>query len=109
MAGISPKEGPYLRAFKYGLTILLDKINLGTQEVLQCIEESLDTNKLSVYIPGHGLSIIERHKDFMLLATENPKKCLFSNKRKNLDNKFISKFQAVTFESFSEKRITRNS
>ena len=105
LAGISPKEGPYLRAFKYGLTILLDEINLGTQEVLQCIEESLDTNKLSVYIPGQGLSIIERHKDFMLLATENPNKGLFSNKRKNLDHKFISKFQPVPFDSFSEEEL----
>ena len=105
LAGISPKEGPYLRAFKDGHTILLDEINLGTQEVLQCIEESLDTNKLSLYIPGQGLSIIERHKDFMLLATENPNKGLYANKRKSLDNKFMSKFQMVPFESFSEEEL----
>ena len=104
-AGISPQEGPYLKAFKEGYTILLDEINLATQEVLQCIEESLDTNKLSVYIPGQDLKIVERHPDFMLLATENPNKGLFANKRKNLNNKFVSKFQPIPFDSFSKKEL----
>jgi len=105
LAGISPKKGPYLEAFEEGYTILLDEINLGIQEVLQCIEESLDTNKLSIPISSQGLVTIKRHPDFMLIATENPNKGLFANKRKNLTNKFISKFQPVSFDNLSKEEL----
>ena len=43
LAGISSQEDHFLKAFKYGHPLLLNEINLGSQAVLQCIKEALDS------------------------------------------------------------------
>ena len=107
LAGISSQEGHFLKAFKYGHPLLLDEINLASQAVLQCIEEALDSEVISIEIPGFPLTIIKKHPDFALIATQNPNKGLFANKRQNLGKKFMSKFQVITFPEFSEDELNK--
>ena len=105
LAGISSQEGNFLKAFKYGHPLLLDEINLASQSVLQCIEEALDSEVISIEIPGFPLTLIKKHPDFSLIATQNPNKGLFANKRQNLGKKFMSKFQVITFPEFTEDEL----
>ena len=105
LAGISTQEGHFLKAFKYGHPLLLDEINLASQAVLQCIEEALDSDEVSIEIPGFPLMKIKKHPDFSLIATQNPNKGLFANKRQNLGKKFMSKFQVITFPEFTEDEL----
>ena len=105
LAGISSQEGHFLKAFKYGHPLLLDEINLASQAVLQCIEEALDSEMISIEIPGFPLTNIKKDPDFALIATQNPNKGLFANKRQNLGKKFMSKFQVITFPEFSEEEL----
>jgi len=107
LAGISSQEGHFLKAFKYGHPLLLDEINLASQAVLQCIEEALDSEVISIEIPGFPLTIIRKHPDFALIATQNPNKGLFANKRQNLGKKFMSKFQVITFPEFTEDELNK--
>lgn len=63
--------------------------------------------KISIEIPGFPLTIIRKHPDFALIATQNPNKGLFANKRQNLGKKFMSKFQVITFPEFTEDELNR--
>ena len=105
LAGISAKEGNFLKAFKEGYPLLLDEINLASPSVLQCIEEAIDSDILSIENSGFGFIRIEKHPDFALIATQNPNKGLFANKRQNLGKKFMSKFQVITFPEFTEEEL----
>ena len=105
LAGISIKEGDFLRAFKYGHPLLLDEINLASPAVLQCIEEALDSEVISLEMPGFPLIQIPKKTGFSLIATQNPNKGLFANKRQNLGKKFMSKFQVITFPEFTEDEL----
>ena len=107
LAGISSQEGHFLKAFKDGHPLLLDEINLASQAVLQCIEEALDSEIISIEIPGFPLTKIKKHSDFALIATQNPNKGLFANKRQNLGKKFMSKFQVITFPEFTEDELKK--
>ena len=104
-AGISSHEGHFIKAFKYGHPLLLDEINLASPSVLQCIEEALDSGVISIEFPGFPLTNIKKHPDFALIATQNPNKGLYANKRQNLGKKFMSKFQVITFPEFTEKEL----
>ena len=105
LAGLSLKYGHFLKAYKDGHPLLLDEINLASESVLQCIEEALDSDSINIEIPGSPLQSIPKHQDFALIATQNPNKGLFANKRQNLGNKFKSKFQIITFPEFSEEEL----
>ena len=107
LAGISSQEGNFLKAFKYGHPLLLDEINLASPGVLQCIEEAIDSGILSIEIPGFPLTPILKHPDFSLIATQNPNKGLFANKRQNLGKKFMTKFQVITFPEFTEDELKK--
>ena len=107
LAGISSQEVNFLRAFKYGHPLLLDEINLGNQAVLECIEGVLDSEMISIEVPGFPLTIIKKHPDFALIATQNPNKGLLANKIQNLGKKFMSKFQVITFPEFTEDELYR--
>ena len=105
LAGISFQEGYFLKAFKYGHPLLLDGIDLASQDVLQCIEEALDSEIISIEIPGFPLTSIKKHPDFALITTQNPNK--FINNGQNLGKKFMSKFQIITFPEFTEDELNR--
>ena len=70
--------GPFTEAFEKGYVLLLDEINLGQKSVLQCMENSLDTNEIKQDIPGCGTIKKIMHPDFIIVATQNPKSEGFS-------------------------------
>ena len=105
LAGLSLQYGHFLKAYKEGYPLLLDEINLASESVLQCIEEALDSDSINIEIPGFPLKSIPKHENFALIATQNPNKGLFANKRQNLGIKFKSKFQIITFPEFSEEEL----
>ena len=102
-AGIRMVDGEFIEAFREGYPLLLDEINLASKDVLQSIEEALDSRILSIEIPGKPLKEIHAHPDFTLIATQNPNKGLFSGKRKDLGLKFLSRFQIIEFPEIYEE------
>ena len=102
-AGIKMIDGDFIIAFREGFPLLLDEINLASKDVLQSIEEALDSGILSVEMPGKPLQEIKAHPNFTLIATQNPNKGLFSGKRKDLGLKFLSRFQVIEFPEIFEE------
>ena len=105
LSGISFKEGIFIEAFRKGYTLLLDEINLASNQVLQSFEECLDSHKISCEIPGMSWKEIEMGKGFNIIATQNPNKGLFANKRQELGKKFLSRFHIINFDSFQKKEL----
>ena len=105
LAGISYKEGTFLKAFRDGHPLLLDEINLSSPSVLQCIEEALDFDIISLENPGMPFIEQKKNDNFCLIATQNPNKGFFENKRQNLGIKFKSKFQIITFPEFLDEEL----
>jgi len=64
-------EGNLIKAIKNGDWILIDEINLATNDVLQKIVPLIEGKSLMLYEKG-DLSYIERHKDFRIVACMNP-------------------------------------
>ena len=104
-AGINFQPGPFITAFKEGHCLLLDEINLANPSLLQCIEEALDTKVLSVEVPGFPIEPIPMHKNFCLIATQNPNKGFFIKKRNELKKEFLSRFQIITFNEFTREEL----
>ena len=104
-SGISFQEGVFIEAFKNGYTLLLDEINLASNQVLQSFEECLDSHKISCEIPGMPWQEIKMGEGFNLIATQNPNKGLFANKRQDLGKKFLSRFHVINFDSFQKKEL----
>ena len=104
-SGISFQEGVFLEAFKNGYTLLLDEINLASNQVLQSFEECLDSHKISCEIPGMPWQEIKMGKGFNLIATQNPNKGLFANKRQDLGKKFLSRFHIINFDNFQKEEL----
>ena len=102
-AGIKMLPGPFITAFEFGKTLLLDEINLGSTECLQFIESILDSGVISVELPGVPLREIKMHPEFRLIATQNPNKDLFIHKRQDLSTKFKSRFQVINFPEFKDE------
>lgn len=74
-SGISFKEGPFLEAFTKGKCLKIDEINLASENVLQCIEQSLDSGFISNELNGKQLSdeILKMNENFRLIATKTQK------------------------------------
>ena len=104
-AGINFQPGPFITAFKEGHCLLLDEINLANPSLLQCIEEALDTKVLSVEVPGFPIEPISMHKNFCLIATQNPNKGFFIKKRNELKKEFLSRLQIITFNEFTKEEL----
>ena len=102
-SGLKVEEGVFFRAYTKGHKILLDEINLAPREVLECIQQSLDSKVLSVESSGKVLQKYDMHEDFGIIATQNPNKGAFANKRQELGIGFLSRFQKINFPNFSEK------
>lgn len=103
--GIKFQPGPFIEAFEKGHCLLLDEINLSSPSLLQCIEEALDTKILSIEVPGMPLRTFKMHKNFCLIATQNPNKGSFTKKRNELKNQFLSRFQIITFNEFNREEL----
>ena len=104
-SGIDFQEGAFIEAFRKGYTLLLDEINLASNQVLQAFEECLDSHKISCEIPGMPWKEIPMGKGFNLIATQNPNKGLFANKRQELGKKFLSRFHVINFDNFQKEEL----
>ena len=87
--------GPFTEAFENGYVLLLDEVNLGQKSILQCMETALDTGEIQQEIPGCGTIKKKMNKDFILVATQNPKIEGFTNQRDELSQKFLSRFTVL--------------
>jgi len=107
-SGIDFQEGIFIEAFKNGYTLLLDEINLASSQVLQAFEECLDSHKISCEIPGMPWQEIQMGKGFNLIATQNPNKGLFANKRQELGKNFFLDFTLLISIIFKKKNCTKS-
>ena len=106
-AGIVFETGVFIKAFSEGHCLLLDEINLASPALFQCIEEALDTKILSIEVPGLPLKQFKMHKNFCLVATQNPNKGNFLRKRNELKSQILSRFQIISFEEFNEEELLK--
>ena len=104
-SGLKVEEGQFFRAYTKGHKILLDEINLAPREVLECIQQALDSKILSVESSGKVLKKYKMHKNFGIIATQNPNKGAFANKRQELGIGFLSRFQKINFPNFSRNEL----
>jgi midasin (ATPase involved in ribosome maturation) len=104
-SGFTYKEGAFAEAYSKGKVLLLDEVNLAPNPVLQCMLTALDSDKITQSVPGIGLKTFERHKDFRIVATQNPKSGAFSTTRDRLSTKFLETFQVVEFPEFTAKEL----
>ena len=105
VSGIKIEKGSFLKAFIEGKILILDEINLASKEVLDCIGQALDSKVLSTELTGEGLQTKLMNENFALIATQNPLKGSFLNKRQNLGYAFFSRFQKVNCEKFNEDEL----
>ena len=97
LSGLEIVDGPFLKAFKKGIPLILDEINLASEEVLQCIEQALDTDEINIEISGIGKINYKKKEGFCLIATQNPNRDNYTNKRQYLSKSFLSHFQIIKF------------
>jgi midasin len=64
-------EGNLIRAIKNGDWVLIDEINLASNDVLQKIVPLMEGKSLLLYEKG-DLTYIKRHPDFRIIACMNP-------------------------------------
>ena len=105
LSGLEIVDGPFLKAFKGGIPLILDEINLAPEEVLQCIEEALDSGEINMEISGIGNIHCKKKEGFCLIATQNPNRDNYMNKRQNLSKSFLSHFQIIKFPPFEIEEL----
>ncbi|KAJ3134538.1 AAA ATPase midasin [Physocladia obscura] len=91
------RDGPFLSAMKNGQWILLDELNLATQQVLEGLNACLD-HRATVYIPELNRSF-ECHKNFRVFAAQNPQNQ--GGGRKGLPKSFVNRFTQVYIEGLT--------
>ena len=104
-SGLKIEEGQFFKAYTKGYKLLLDSINLAQTEVLECIQQALDNKVLSTELIGKGLIKHKMHPNFGIIATQNPNKGAFINKRQELGLSFLSRFQRINFPNFTKDEL----
>ena len=104
-SGVKIEEGKFFRAYTRGHKLLLDSINLARKEVLECIQQALDNKVLSTELTGKGLKTYKMHPNFGIIATQNPNKGAFKNKREELGLGFLSRFQRINFPNLTKDEL----
>ena len=105
MIGFKVQYGPFLDAYVNGKIIIFDEINLASANVLQCIQQPLDNDFISIEINGICLLKKKKHKNFAIIATQNPNKGIFEGKRQELGPEFLSRFQRINFPDITKKEM----
>ena len=83
------------------------EINLASESILQCIEQSLDSKILSIELNGCSFEEYKMHENFCLIATQNPKEGFYSNKRKEHSYRLLSRFQIIRFDEIDDKILEK--
>ena len=84
-------EGNLIKAIKNGDWVLIDEINLATNDVLQKIVPLIEGKSLLLYEKGDLLQI-QRHPDFRILACMNPAN---DSGKKPLPSSLMNKFTVL--------------
>ena len=85
------KDGPFLQALQLGKWVLLDELNLASQQVLEGLNACFD-HRASIYIPELKRSFT-KHPNFRVFATQNP--CTQGGGRKGLPKSFGNRFTCI--------------
>lgn len=85
-------EGNLLKAMRNGDWVLIDEINLATNDVLQKIVPLAEGKSLMLYEKG-DLHYVQRHPNFKLIACMNP---ATDSGKKPLPQNLLSKFTSIT-------------
>ena len=94
-------EGNLIKAIKNGDWVLIDEINLATNDVLQKIVPLIDGKSLLLYEKG-DLTFIKRHKDFRVVACMNPAN---DSGKKPLPSSLMNKFTVINLQEPSKMDI----
>ncbi len=95
------RDAPFLRAMQKGEWVLLDEMNLASQNVLEGLNACLD-HRGQVYISELDQTF-ERHPDFVVFAAQNPHHQ--GGGRKGLPASFIDRFTVVYAEKFTQNDL----
>ncbi|KAL7671913.1 hypothetical protein ACOME3_006815 [Neoechinorhynchus agilis] len=90
-------NGPLVRALKDGHWLLLDEVNLASDETLAVLDELLDSGTIVVYENGQGKPIKKSSPGFRLFACMNPPDSSGAKKR-ILPRSIRSRFTEITVE-----------
>ncbi|KAJ3248142.1 AAA ATPase midasin [Chytriomyces hyalinus] len=93
------RDGPFLSAMKTGQWVLLDELNLATQQVLEGLNACLD-HRATVYIPELNRSF-DCHANFRVFAAQNPQNQ--GGGRKGLPKSFVNRFTQVYIEALTSE------
>nr|KAJ3422092.1 hypothetical protein HK105_001196 [Polyrhizophydium stewartii] len=85
------RDGPFLKAMQDGDWVLLDELNLASQQVLEGLNACLD-HRATIYIPELDRSVA-CHPDFRVFAAQNPQH--EGGGRKGLPKSFVNRFSQV--------------
>ena len=92
---------PFAAAFEKGDWLLLDEMNLAPDNVLQCIENALDSKTLTLHNPcdsAKSVEVIKMNPNFRLFATQNPNVGFFKGKRERLSQSLLDRFTIYYFD-----------
>ncbi|KAJ3181878.1 hypothetical protein HDU85_003393 [Gaertneriomyces sp. JEL0708] len=95
------RDGPFLAAMKAGGWVLLDELNLASQQVLEGLNACLD-HRGEVYIPELDKSF-KKGPGFRVFAAQNPQ--AQGGGRKGLPRSFVNRFTSVWVEALSERDL----
>ncbi|KAJ1336600.1 hypothetical protein BSLG_007382 [Batrachochytrium salamandrivorans] len=85
------RDGPFLKAMQEGDWVLLDELNLASQQVLEGLNSCLD-HRATIYIPELDRNIA-CHPSFRVFAAQNPQN--EGGGRKGLPKSFSNRFSQV--------------
>ncbi|XJO73933.1 hypothetical protein BDV3_004832 [Batrachochytrium dendrobatidis] len=85
------RDGPFLKAVQDGAWVLLDELNLASQQVLEGLNSCLD-HRAIIYIPELDRNVT-CHPDFRVFAAQNPQH--EGGGRKGLPKSFVNRFSQV--------------
>ncbi|KAJ3092441.1 AAA ATPase midasin [Quaeritorhiza haematococci] len=94
-------DGPFLRAMQNGDWVLLDELNLASQQVLEGLNACLD-HRGAVYIPELDRTF-QCSPNFRVFAAQNPH--AQGGGRKGLPKSFVNRFTQVYVDSLTEKDL----
>ncbi|KAJ3035683.1 AAA ATPase midasin [Rhizophlyctis rosea] len=92
------RDGPFLKAMQEGSWVLLDELNLASQQVLEGLNACLD-HRAEVYVPELDRAF-GCHPGFRVFAAQNPQHQ--GGGRKGLPRSFVNRFTQVYIEALTE-------
>jgi midasin len=95
------RDGPFLKAMQEGSWVLLDELNLASQQVLEGLNACLD-HRAAVYIPELDKSFT-CHPSFRVFAAQNPQSQ--GGGRKGLPKSFVNRFTLVYVEELTHEDL----